>query len=78
MNPLILGALLLYLAFLAFCTVWGIFLGYHMLRFAPRRETAVLSIGAFVIVTLALLFFSLAALLRLDWSASFAVPLSGF
>lgn len=77
MNPVILGALLLYLAFLAFYTVWGIFLGYHLLRFAPRRETAVLSIGTFVIVTCILLVLSVAALMRLDWSASFVVPFFG-
>jgi len=74
MNPLAIGALLFYVAFLAFYALWSIFLAYHLLKFAPHRETAIASLGLFVGVTLVLLLVSVAAFLRLDWSAPFTVP----
>lgn len=69
MSPVALGALLVYLAFLAFYALWSVFLAYHLLKFAPHQQTAVLSVGLFLGVTLVLLLVSIAAFLRLDWSA---------
>lgn len=78
MNPVAVGALLVYLAFLAFYALWSIFLSYHLLKFAPHRQTAVLSIGLFLGVTLVLLLVSFAAFLRLDWSAPAGLPVATF
>lgn len=74
MNPVALGALLVYLAFLAFYLLWSVFLAYHLLKFAPHRQTAVLSISLFLGVTLLLLVVSGAAFLRFDWAAPAALP----
>ncbi|TSC72285.1 MAG: hypothetical protein G01um101438_603 [Parcubacteria group bacterium Gr01-1014_38] len=78
MNPLALGALLFFLLFLAFYAIWSVFLAYHLLRFAPRRETAIVSIILFVGVTLFLLLVSVAGFLRLDWSAPTTLPTAVF
>lgn len=78
MNPLALGALFFFLLFLAFYAVWSVFLAYHLLRFSPRREISVVAIGLFVGVTLLLLLVSVAAFLRLDWSAPTTLPAAVF
>lgn len=78
MNPVAVGALLFFLAFLAFYAVWSLFLVYHLLKFAPARDAAVVAITLFAGVTAVLLLVSAAALLRLDWSAPFVIPLPGF
>ncbi len=77
MSPLLLGGLVSYIAFLVFYAVWALFMGYHLVRFAPRRETVLMSIGVFVVVTVALLLLSVAALLRLDWSAPLTITGAG-
>lgn len=78
MNPVALGAFLVYLAFLAFYALWSVFLSYHLLKFAPHRQTAVLSVSLFLGVTLVLLLVSVAAFLRLDWSAPVGLPVATF
>jgi hypothetical protein len=78
MNPLALGALLFFFLFLTFYAIWSVFLAYHLLKFAPRRETAIVSLILFVGVTLFLLLVSVAAFLRLDWSAPTTLPAAVF
>lgn len=71
MSPVVAIALLAYTAFLLFYVVWSLFLGYHLLRFAPQREVAVIHLWVFVGVTVFLLLVSVGAFVQLDWAAPF-------
>ena len=75
MNPVVLVAIALYVLFLAFYVIWSLFLLYHLLRFAPRREAALVGSTVFLVVTVFLLLVSVAYFTRIDWSAPLAVQL---
>lgn len=78
MNPVALFAVVLYILFLLFYAVWGLFLLYHLLRFAPRREAALVGSAIFLSVTVVLLLISVAYFTRVDWSASLVFPSAAF
>ena len=78
MSPVTVGTLLVYLAFLAFYAAWSFFLAYHLLKFAPHRQIAMMSMALFVGISLLLLLVSVAAFLRLDWSAPVGLPIIEF
>lgn len=73
MNPVLLGALVFFGAFFVFDVVWSFFILYHLLRFAPHRESAVMQAFVFLGVTGLLLIGVVVALVQVDWSASFFV-----
>lgn len=74
MNPILALALLLYGAFLIFYTIWGAFLVYHLMRFAPQKDTAFISSAVFIAVTVFLLLVSLNYFGRVDWSSAVTFP----
>lgn len=78
MSPLVLVAVVLYVLFLVFYLVWSLFLLYHLLRFAPRREAALVGSAIFFGVTAVLLLVSGAFFLRIDWSAPLILPRAAF
>lgn len=73
MNPILLGALILYVVFLLFYALYGFFLLYHLFRFAPHKDVAFVVSAVFLGVTIFLLLVSIGYFSRLDWSVSFLV-----
>lgn len=69
MHPLLAVALFLFLAFLLFYVVEGVFLVYHLLRFSVRRDVARVGTSVFLIVSFALIAISLGYILRISWDA---------
>ncbi len=78
MNPVLLGALLLYGLFLVFYALWGLFLVYHLFRFTPHKEMAIVGSAVFLGVTIFLLLVSIGYFSRVDWAAPFTVPALSF
>ena len=78
MNPVLAGAVVVYVLFLLFYAIWSLFLLYHLFRFAPHRSAALGGSVMFFGVTVMLLLVSFAYLASVPWSASFAFPLSGY
>lgn len=78
MNPLLLGGLILFGLFLLFYAVWSAFLIYHLLRFALRREVALIQVAVFAAVSLFGLALTVAALFRVDWGGPLFPPRLGF
>jgi len=69
MNVLLVGALVLYVAFLGFYAVWSFLLGYHLLRFGPNPAAARGLFAVYVGITALLLIISAIALARVGWSS---------
>lgn len=78
MNPILLGALILYGLFLLFYALWGLFLVYHLFRFTPHKEMAIVGSAVFLGVTVFLLLVSIGYFNSADWSASFSLPSLSF
>lgn len=74
MNPLIAGATVLFLALLAFYALWGFFIIYHLLRFSPRKEVAVVGSVVFVVVTVFILLVGFASFRHVDTDALLYLP----
>lgn len=74
MNPLFAGALLLFLLFLALYALWGFFIIYHLFRFSPRKEMAVVGSAVFLVVTVFLLLVAMASLWQVDTDTPLRLP----
>lgn len=74
MNPLLAGAILLLLVFLVLYMLWGFFIIYHLLRFSPRKEIAVVGSVVFVVVTVFILLVGLASFRLVDTDAPLRLP----
>lgn len=74
MNPVLAGAFLLFVAFLLFYALWGFFLIYHLFRFSPHREMAVVGTVIFLAVTVFILLVTLASYSQIDTAAPLRLP----
>lgn len=69
MNPVLLAALGLFLVFLLFYVVWGLFLCYHLFRFSPRKDVAAVGTTLFAVVTLFILLVAAASFNQIETDA---------
>ena len=74
MNPILLGAVVLYVLFLAFYAIYGLFLLYHLFRFSPHKDMALVGSAVFLGVTIFLLLVSVGYFGRIAWDAPFTIP----
>jgi hypothetical protein len=74
MHPVLIVAVTLYIIFLLFYVLHGIFLAYHLLRFSVRHDTARTFTGVFAIMSLAVLVIGITMLLRIRWDAPLFPP----
>lgn len=78
MNVVLAAALLLFGLFVLFYSLWSFFILYHLLRFSPRKETALAGALVFVGVTALLLIIAFANIATIDWNAPLTLPGTGF
>lgn len=69
MNPILLAALLVFVFFLLFYVIWGFFLCYHLFRFSPRKDMAVVGTTLFIVVTLFILLIAAASFSQIETDA---------
>lgn len=78
MNVVLSAALLFFGLFVLFYALWSFFILYHLIRFSPRKETALVSMLVFVGVTAFLLIIAFANVAQINWEAPLTLPTAGF